>query len=103
MCSAARRCEDRQRQYHVWNEWGARSARSEVSPEYLGSSRCPPRFPSPFLRPGRCLTATCLFLGRVSTKKVDEQVLNFPDESISWFIGRGDLSAVPGSAKLRPA
>ena len=103
MCSAARRCEDQQRQYRVWNEWGARGARSVVSPEYIRSSRCPPRFPSPVLRPGRCLTAACLFRGRMSTKEVDEQVLNFPDTNCYCFVGRDDLSAIPGSAKLRPA
>merc|ERR1711959_248329 len=37
-------------------------------------------------RHGRYLTATCLFRGRMSTKEVDEQMLNVQNKNSSYFV-----------------
>lgn len=40
---------------------------------------CDPRY-------GQCLTATCIFRGRVSMKDVDEQILNIQNNNLSYFV-----------------
>merc|ERR1712166_85399 len=37
-------------------------------------------------RHGRYLTAACLFRGRMSTKEVDEQMLNVQNKNSSYFV-----------------
>merc|ERR1712036_131651 len=37
-------------------------------------------------RHGRYLTASCMFRGRMSTKEVDEQMLNVQNKNISYFV-----------------
>merc|ERR1711881_546490 len=44
-----------------------------------------PRLPA-VPRPGRYLTAACMFRGRMSTKEVDEQMINVQNKNSSYFV-----------------
>ena len=56
-------------------------------------------------RHGRYLTASALFRGRMSTKEVDEQMLNVQNKNSSYFvewIPNNVKSSVRPAARLRP-